>query len=851
MNRILLAILFSLIFLTNARATTLSDLANSMRPGDWQQLTTTGLGSNPNILFLSGTGVALGSILEYGHKGAYDPVAKKFYYYGVTHHGNIRARFISYDEATNNWTIIGTSAVTTCGAACPNVSVVDPNTGVPIDAHAYDHSTFARGYFFHRGYNSGIIRAYNTATQTWEAASTLPSFLTAIGGNVASVGSLEYFPDWGTNGSLIYYDGDWGMVRYAFSAASGLAGSWTKVIGGCGDVPPQAASGYSNLSAYSPKKQVMIFGGGTASCSSAVQNLYKVTSTGVVTQMAAMPSACPDMSTTDAVPSRGNLIPDPITGNFILLCSQSVAYMYEVDRNVYTPITLNLPFTYNGTSPCCYNISFFPNHQLGVIFFLVAVNENTAQVWLLKPNTDFAQRCSAPGVIRCEGFDTVASISPGNCLATNNCWSVQPYGGITQNAPISIDTSSLRASGGGSARFDVPASTPNGSEIFYNFANNYATQFGANQTFYVSFRQYMGPGYTAIANAGFKQMNLGTGSIGAGSTNSASSCTNLEIVMQTLPAGNGGIMQAYNHCPPTNNWEAPIGGGDFNMQTGRTGLGCKYSMTPAGGGASNGSSQYPPNGNCWKHIENEWISYKIEVHIGPLSGGFWQGSNAKIWAARDGATTWDLVHDWTWGKSTPTQHSAGCVTLPGCTTSPFAPERYGQIHLLPYNNVTWPTNVYTLYDELIISNNDIVVPGGLAAIPSDTQAPTNPANLVATTVSSSQINLTWTASTDTGGSGLSNYHVERCQGAACSNFVTVYTPITNNQNDTGLTGATTYRYRVLATDAAGNSSGYSAIAQATTVAGTTSVTITTNSGADFTVKSSSTTLDGTATGPGF
>ena len=51
--------------------------------------------------------------------------------------------------------------------------------------------------------------------------------------------------------------------------------------------------------------------------------------------------------------------------------------------------------------------------------------------------------------------------------------------------------------------------------------------------------------------------------------------------------------------------------------------------------------------------------------------------------------------------------------------------------------------------------------------------------------------------------------VERCQGLGCSNFVQIASTIGTLFNDTGLTASTTYSYRVRATDAAGNLSGYS------------------------------------------
>ena len=79
---------------------------------------------------------------------------------------------------------------------------------------------------------------------------------------------------------------------------------------------------------------------------------------------------------------------------------------------------------------------------------------------------------------------------------------------------------------------------------------------------------------------------------------------------------------------------------------------------------------------------------------------------------------------------------------------------------------------------------------------------------------SSQVNLSWTASTDN--VGVTGYRVERCAGSGCTNFVQVGTPTGTSYNDTGRAPSTTYRYQVRAADAAGNLGGYSAAAEATT-----------------------------------
>ncbi|MGH9743316.1 MAG: fibronectin type III domain-containing protein [Candidatus Acidiferrum sp.] len=107
--------------------------------------------------------------------------------------------------------------------------------------------------------------------------------------------------------------------------------------------------------------------------------------------------------------------------------------------------------------------------------------------------------------------------------------------------------------------------------------------------------------------------------------------------------------------------------------------------------------------------------------------------------------------------------------------------------------------------------------GSSTAPPPDTSPPTAPANLTATAASASQINLSWTASTDN--VGVTGYKVERCSGAGCSNFAQIATPTSTTFNDTGLTASTSYSYRVRAADAAGNNSAYSNTASATTQAG--------------------------------
>ena len=87
----------------------------------------------------------------------------------------------------------------------------------------------------------------------------------------------------------------------------------------------------------------------------------------------------------------------------------------------------------------------------------------------------------------------------------------------------------------------------------------------------------------------------------------------------------------------------------------------------------------------------------------------------------------------------------------------------------------------------------------------DGQSPTDPTNLMATAISSSQIDLSWVASTDN--IGVAGYEIER--GTDGINFTEIDTISNIAYQDTGLNSATTYYYRVRACDAAENKSSYS------------------------------------------
>jgi chitodextrinase len=135
---------------------------------------------------------------------------------------------------------------------------------------------------------------------------------------------------------------------------------------------------------------------------------------------------------------------------------------------------------------------------------------------------------------------------------------------------------------------------------------------------------------------------------------------------------------------------------------------------------------------------------------------------------------------------------------------------------LYFNGVIDEVRIYSRALTQAEIQADMNTPLGGGGTGGDTQAPTAPASLSATAAGTSQINLSWSASTDN--VGVAGYRIERCQNAGCSNFAQIAsTTVTGTTfSDTGRQAATSYTYRVRAADAAGNLSGYSPNSSATT-----------------------------------
>ncbi len=124
----------------------------------------------------------------------------------------------------------------------------------------------------------------------------------------------------------------------------------------------------------------------------------------------------------------------------------------------------------------------------------------------------------------------------------------------------------------------------------------------------------------------------------------------------------------------------------------------------------------------------------------------------------------------------------------------------------------------------------------------DTQAPTAPSGLTATAVSSNEVDLSWTASTDD--VGVAGYYVYRSTDGV--NFNQIANIATTSYKDTTVSPNTAYYYYVEAYDVAGNISGPSNTASVTTPpTSTATVTFTvTDSLTNLPVQGASVVMDG-------
>lgn len=272
---------------------------------------------------------------------------------------------------------------------------------------------------------------------------------------------------------------------------------------------------------------------------------------------------------------------------------------------------------------------------------------------------DFHTRCKSAGVLVCEGFDSAMSFLPAR----------SPKSGIYPAGDGEIRGSfdkTVKVSGNGSLKFEVPAYTPANNAGFWRQAFGHSFQEGS--TFYVQFRQRFSKEMLSNnwGDTAWKQVIFHHG---------PTTCGPLELTTGNYYSKGFPIM--YTNCGSrglyTNRGDPPtkLEQGDYECWYG------KYNHK-----------------DCFYYPADEWMTFYYEVTI-----GHWGKADSTInaWVALTGKPyrQWIKMPDFLLENDTPG-------------------EGFDSLTLLTYmtgksDKLEHPT-AYTWYDELIVSTQPIAVP---------------------------------------------------------------------------------------------------------------------------------------------
>jgi hypothetical protein len=422
-------------------------------------------------------------------------------------------------------------------------------------------------------------------------------------------------------------------------------------------------------------------------------------------------------------------------------------------------------------------------------------------------DTTFSSKCTQSGVINCFSFDNQNQLyyawpspsscdqalggqgytnyqfnqtrqGPGNTIASN-------YNQTGSCVYPTVDTTMLH-SGNGALKFTIPSNS--GEDTSGSFTEPFKRN--ADGTFsyiapgsplgnvvYMQFYQRFDPNFLTTVYkcgsngseycGGWKQL------IWYGNPPNGSSSSTIEVTHN-----NGWL-----HGMPT--MYGQQGADDYGYQDIR---GCAFNF--------NGMDTYPEP-PCIRYKPNQWMEFTVRVEVRGARNA--PESRVQLWV--DGQLTVD------YGKAKINWGSSDGQGLGSFEITPF--------HTRKWSGQTTPVG-YTWVDDVIISTSPIAMRSGSTSptTPTDTISPSTSTNVVASAVSSSQINVSWAASTDN--VGVIGYRIYRCQGAGCTPTTQVATSNTTSYSDTGLSANTSYAYGIAAYDGAGNVSIKSSSAVATT-----------------------------------
>lgn len=483
---------------------------------------------------------------------------------------------------------------------------------------------------------------------------------------------------------------------------------------------------------------------------------------------------------------------DSVKQRVTMWCGGSTVYTLNATTNAWTATALS------GTTPGAQTgngtYKRFAYSQTSQVFVVInAMGSNAFAARLDTQVEDFTVRCAQPGVVKCQGFDTVGDYTNGVKYFVGD----GGFNGATQDTTTKV-------SGTAALRFNLPAGRAT-SDISGSWRDDMGSTFGEGSTFYAQYRVRISP--EMVTNLAQWQSGTDTGwkhiifhHLGG------ASCASLELTGTIYQFSGGKATQIfYSECGNRPYFMTGAGAqsssGPYLQQgtptppsTPTLGFRCDFNSLVDGTGSGTGCFNWQ-----WP---NEWMTFNWEVRIGTLGVS---NSTVKITVARDGASVaWPVV--WFNGNMRIDENSPSQRT-------------FGAFQLTPYMtglNSAASSGANIWFDDLIVSTQPIALPGQTTGgSGGDTTPPSAPTNLRVVSIAQKLVNLAWDASTDD--TAVAGYLFEHCNGVSCSSFVQVGGTLPGlSFADSGLLVSTPYTFRVRATDAANNLSSYSSTVGATT-----------------------------------
>jgi hypothetical protein len=775
---VIILLLLCLLFPIAAQATVLGDAAAKLSPGQWAIVPMQNVAITGSTLAWDNVGGTSGPGYD-GPQAGWDSHTRKLYIQTVEHgaggscpgpntyptlpHVCWKPTW-TYDTDTDTWSTGTSYAGGTTGDGRPNLTLtgVYPNSGgTPVNhfhvwndvawddvnevLYTRDYATFPPHFY---RYCVNNTPSWCTGKQgVWSA---LPAGPTQRNGNYHNAMMFHEALNSSTGGTLLAYDGS----GYA-SGCGGLygfrenLGTWS-VISESNCALPTGSD--QVLAAYSHTKQLGIFGAGSGGGTNGPRHFFKITSAGAgsITQLDDAPC---DMSTTNG--GFAMQTEDPVSGDFYFVACDKQFWKLNATASTgsqWTLIDSSLAGTgeicnvlRNTSEFCAVDIYAIPISTYGVIGYWKFKSGMSAEFWIYKASpggggggSDFATRCI--GALFCNGFDSVGDLGGdgwGNARGrgpsdgTVNCGA--------NNCPT-IDTTT-KVSGTGALKFVIPpgASGAAAGSYWANPSTDFSIRFGANQTYYVQFRQRVTASYfpsILVDNGKIHWVSTTPDLPGCTPSTTAAtprvcfaSCTENEFVNQNnYGVASDSLPRWYNGCPGANTFEfiEPVTPGQYKLQNARTGLGCTYDNVNAG-------NRFPPKGNCFPYYPDQWVTYSYKISLGSLGTG---GVGGRCYDAGSPGSITPNLQNCYYGSQIQARMGLDGQPLEEVLnwTGPVVAKdqtnptelKYGKVWFSPYTgSATIASGAAMWFDELIISTAPIADPGSGGTI-------TPPANVTLT-----------------------------------------------------------------------------------------------------------------------